>query len=438
MVLALPMARAAGRRRGSGVAVTAGAVLAALPMAAAQDPQEAEPQLERVPDGSISDGGEPAVEAEVKPDDENNETPAATTADPNAEALTVLLEAMKGSEEVAGGSGDSEKAPSEPEDLPAPAADAISTGEQATDEVQATTAAPPVTTAAPVATMDPPVEATLAPTKPALRGNDDSEGTVVKDSTTNESVGTVREYLNQGNPLILAGFAVICCFFLLLWSRKRRLASAGGSSGESAADKGSGTTSSSTKKIGSKVQYSRIDDQFQAESPFSRAHGDDDDYDDEEEDGFGQDRDKWDDWDPDDTPLTQGKASSSSAYAADPNPFASPVQSVHFPTASATASAAPAFKINPPPAQGRSGLHDVVLAPTGASPPATSVGSNSSSDSFEVVTDESAAAAAQYPLFPAPASKGSTKKAEEEKESVDDLFSVRTAALRLLLMMYCV
>jgi hypothetical protein len=247
-------------------------------------------------------------------------------------------------------------------------------------------------------------------TTPALRSN---SGPAIADAATEaETTGSVREYLNQGNPLLLGGLAALCCIFLLLWGRKRRLASRGegGAAADSGADVGA---TPAKKKISSKVQYSRIADQFEAESPFSRGRDDSDDYDDEDEDGFGQERDKWDDWEPEDS-------------AADPNPFAAPV-GLKFPAAPMSAPSpvvAPAFKISPPPVTPTAELQEIVVSSGVASPPADSVGSNSSSDSFEVVTDESAAAM-PHSLFPAPAKSLKKPEPEEKKQSVDDLFSVR-------------
>lgn len=311
----------------------------------------------------------------------------------------------------------------------------VTATEAPTDAVESTAAPVPVES-----TAQPPAERVTAmpvTTTPALRTNDDL---TISDATTSAGASaSVREYLNQGNPLLLAGLAAICCFFLLLWGRKRRLASlngggAGGSSGPATVDTGAGAVGATTAtKINSKVQYSRIDDQFEAESPFSRNHDDSDDYDDEVEDGFGQDRDKWDDWEPEDS-------------AADPNPFAAPVGLKFAPTPvtsaspPAVAASAPAFKLSPPPAASAPApdarsteLHEIVLSASATSPPANSVGSNSSSDSFEVVTEEPTAAS-PYPLFAAPAPAKSLKKPEpeEKKQSVDDLFSVRSLSVCVL------
>lgn len=298
----------------------------------------------------------------------------------------------------------------------------VSNVENAEKTIPTTVPVPVVTTAAVVPTMTEAVVPVIPETtKPALRSEKDP--TEVENATASEAV---KQYLDQGNPLILAGFAAICCFFLLLWARKRRLSSlsssdGGGSSGSAAVETGATAAGAPvTKKINSKVQYSRIDDHFEAESPFSKTHGEDsDDYDDEDEDGFGQDRDKWDDWEPEEAKASQ--------YDSDPNPFAAPVGVKFSAPKPAAPVEAPAFKLNPPPSvtsTASTPVREIELGATATSPPGNSVGSNSSSDSFEVVVDEPTASG--YPLFPAPASSlPKEEKKEEKKESVDDLFSVR-------------
>ncbi|KAG7392071.1 hypothetical protein PHYPSEUDO_002295 [Phytophthora pseudosyringae] len=232
-------------------------------------------------------------------------------------------------------------------------------------------------------------------TKPSLRTQDPA---VISDAATNDAAEThAPGYLSQGsNPLALLALAGICCVFLLAWGRKRR------SSGIST----SGTPGGATK--GPKVQYTQVPD----EQPFSHSQDDDDEYcDDYEEDTFANDRDNWDDW----------EGNSTQAQVSQLNPFV----------------AAPSAPRPMTPRQGNSSPRPLKLAQPLAAPPLqqqqqhaqpqeiaiaskgdllpSSVESNSSSDSFEVVTDEAHA--------PPTSNRGATADTENESEGVDDLFS---------------
>ncbi|ETN08430.1 hypothetical protein PPTG_12225 [Phytophthora nicotianae INRA-310] len=229
--------------------------------------------------------------------------------------------------------------------------------------------------------------------KPSLRTQDPA---VISDVVTNGAAETQAPgYLSQGsNPLVLVALAGFCCIFLLLWGRKRR----------SSAPTSSGTPGNTSLK-GPKVQYTQVPD----EQPFSHSQDDDDEYcDDYEEDTFANDRDNWDDW----------EGNSTQTQVPQLNPFIA-VPSAPRPTTPRQGNSSPnPFKITqplpPPPPQQNVQLQEISVAGKGDLLP-SSVESNSSSDSFEVVTDEAHA--------PPTSNRGVTAEAEKEDESVDDLFS---------------
>ncbi|GMF14296.1 unnamed protein product [Phytophthora lilii] len=248
-----------------------------------------------------------------------------------------------------------------------------------------------------VTELAPTAEAT---TKPSLRTEDPA---VISDAVTNNAAETQAPgYLSQGtNPLLLVVLAGICCIFLLLWGRKRR----------SGASTSSSTSSTSAK--GPKVQYTQVPD----EQPFSHSQDDDDEFcDDYEEDTFANDRDNWDDW----------EGSSTQAQTPQLNPFVAALSPARPTTPRRNSGNASPFisqPLSPPPQQQQQQhvpLQEVAIAGKGDLLP-SSVESNSSSDSFEVVTDEAHA--------PPLSSRGAAAaEAEKESESVDDLFSVPTSA----------
>lgn len=249
-------------------------------------------------------------------------------------------------------------------------------------------------------------------TKPLLRTDN---AAVVSDSST------LHSRLNQGNPLLLISFAVICCGFLILWVRKRKISSSGsGSSSDGSSGSSSGKGSS---KIASKVQYSRIENT--KESPF-------------EEDDDDDDRgDNWDDWEGGDMGRLSDEAHvttnayQSSLYA-HPNPFAASMVSPPESPELTAQPAPPQFRFAAPVALHQPPTPDYlseIVVSTGASATmsgvqkATSPGSNSSSDSYEVVTDDPVLLHSS----PFTSSKKSPSKPSEDadKQAEDDLFSVR-------------
>lgn len=272
---------------------------------------------------------------------------------------------------------------------------------------------PPVTPAAPVVieTTPPPV-ATLAVTaKPMLR----------TDSAVSNSA-TLHSRLNQGSPVLLLSFAVICCGFLLLWVRKRRAHDSTGSG-----DKSASATSSS------KVQYSRIENK--SESPFE----DNDDDGDESDDG------RWDDWEGgdmgrlSDEPHVATTAYQSSLYA-NPNPFAAAAASPPM-SPDVVAQSAPPLSLRSPftvaprlsaplsvDTYARELLVPDVAAPLAGSAH-TGPSSNSSSDSYEVVTDDPALLHSSPFTSSKAASPPSAlpfaDEADKQQDEADDLFSVR-------------
>lgn len=261
-------------------------------------------------------------------------------------------------------------------------------------------------------------------TKPLLRT--ENANAVVSDPST------LHSRLNQGNPLLLISFAVICCGFLILWVRKRKIHSSGGGGNGLSSDGGSGSGSGGkgSSKIASKVQYSRIENK--KESPFEE---DDDGDDDDDERG-----DNWDDWEGGDMGRLSDEAHvttnayQSSLYA-HPNPFAASMVSPPESPELVAQSAPPQFRFAAPAVHHQAAatpdyLSEIVVS-TGVSATttssdsqkATSPGSNSSSDSYEVVTDD--------PILlhssPFTSSKKSPPKPSEDadKQVEDDLFSVR-------------
>lgn len=251
-------------------------------------------------------------------------------------------------------------------------------------------------------------------TKPLLRTDN---AAVVSDSST------LHSRLNQGNPLLLISFAVICCGFLILWVRKRKISSSGsGSSSDGSSGSSSGKGSS---KIASKVQYSRIENT--KESPFEE-------YDDDDDDDRG---DNWDDWEGGDMGRLSDEAHvttnayQSSLYA-HPNPFAASMASPPESPELTAQPAPPQFRFAPPVALHQPPTPDYlseIVVSTGTSATtsgvqkATSPGSNSSSDSYEVVTDDPVLLHSS----PFTSSKKSPPKPSEDadKQAEDDLFSVR-------------
>ncbi|TYZ56999.1 hypothetical protein PybrP1_011352 [[Pythium] brassicae (nom. inval.)] len=280
------------------------------------------------------------------------------------------------------------------------------------------TAAPdvPVALATPQGTTAPPVATQLPPAtslKPMLRAADDT---------------ALHARLNQGSPLLLISFAVICCGFLLLWVRKRRAGDTVGVGPSSGSAKGS-----------SKVQYSRIDNN--KESPFEDG-GEDDDLDLDDDDRG----DNWDDWEGGhlaDEPHVTTTAYQTALYA-NPNPFAAAAGSASPPVSQSSlpqfqfggAPRLPAPESYRPPRSTSTELHlDVVVsAPAPAiGAPASSggagPGSNSSSDSYEVVTDDptlllSSPFTSSKALAAPRSSSAADAEAEKlQQEAEDDLFS---------------
>uniref|UniRef100_K3W606 Uncharacterized protein n=1 Tax=Globisporangium ultimum (strain ATCC 200006 / CBS 805.95 / DAOM BR144) TaxID=431595 RepID=K3W606_GLOUD len=243
-------------------------------------------------------------------------------------------------------------------------------------------------------------------TKPLLR----TENAAVADSSA------LRSHLNQGSPLLLVSFAAICCVFLIMWVRKRKYNGSGGG----ATDGGVSEGGSSSKKITSKVQYSRIENDH--ENIFANSAEDD-----EEEDEFENDNNKWDDWEGDMGRLSDEGPVTTNAYNAslyaNPNPFAAaPVASSYHSPEHST----PKFHLNPPPSSHTPELHDILVSSSASASTSkeTGPGSNSSSDSYEVVTDDpvllhSSPFTSSKKKSPGKPSEGDSEKQAEE----DDLFS---------------
>ncbi|KAG1698503.1 hypothetical protein DVH05_015042 [Phytophthora capsici] len=266
----------------------------------------------------------------------------------------------------------------EEQDIPAPT-QVVEVTEIPTTEAPTTKASNEPQTTKPAA-----VETTTAP---SLRTQ---EPEIISDAVTNDAANTQAPgYLSQGtNPLVLVVLAGICCIFLFVWGRKRR------SSLVSNPSKPGGTGSK-----GPKVQYTPVPD----EQPFSHSQDDDDEYcDDYEEDSFANDRDNWDDW----------EGNSTQNQASQLNPFVAP-PAVPRPTIPRQSPISPkssnVTKPLTPSLQQQQHL-EIAIAGKGDLLPSRSVESNSSSDSFEVVTDE-----AHVPH--------SVTGDSEKEESIDDLFS---------------
>ncbi|DAZ97870.1 TPA: hypothetical protein N0F65_003297 [Lagenidium giganteum] len=263
---------------------------------------------------------------------------------------------------------------------------------------------PPVTTA-PLTTM--PVE-TMAPatTVPALR----------TETTSLQSSSSLTDVVNKVNAPVMIAIGALCCVFLLVWGRKRKYGTAMASAGADSAISADGFTSAPTTSgpsgssgssagattVKSKVQYSRIDnpedeDEEYGDGDFVNAgsHG-------------GQDR--WEDWEGDleeaepvkpvSTPQRIATPPSSSSGRS--QPAEAPLISLSPP--SSTTSRAP--MLHPPrSAAPASGLHDVLLVDHSTPALGSSQASNSSNDSFEVISHDK----------PSPEAV--------EKQTEDDLFS---------------
>ncbi|KAK1929211.1 hypothetical protein P3T76_015339 [Phytophthora citrophthora] len=221
-------------------------------------------------------------------------------------------------------------------------------------------------------------------TTPSLRTQ---EPEIISDAVTNDAANTQAPgYLSQGtNPLVLVVLGGICCIFLFVWGRKRR---------SSLISSPSKPGSAGSK--GPKVQYTPVPD----EQPFSHSQDDDDEYcDDYEEDSFANDRDNWDDW----------EGNSTQNQASQLNPFVAPPAAPRPTTPRQSPSSPKSFNLTkplaPPPQH-----QEIAIEGKGDLLPSRSVESNSSSDSFEVVTDETHAPHV-------------VTADTEKEESVDDLFS---------------
>ncbi|KAF1328209.1 hypothetical protein FI667_g7077, partial [Globisporangium splendens] len=289
------------------------------------------------------------------------------------------------------------------EETPTPASAAMS---ETPKEEPAPTSKPEATALTLTPTATPSMTPEPIATKPLLR----TENAAVADSSA------LRNRLNQGSPLLLVSFAAICCVFLILWVRKRKYSSSGGG----ATDGGVSDSSGSSKKITSKVQYSRIENDH--ENIFANSAEDD-----EEEDDFENDNNKWDDWEGDMGRLSDEGPVTTNAYNAslyaNPNPFAAaPVAaSYHSPEHST-----PQFHLNPPPSSHAPELHDILVsssAPASTSKE-TGPGSNSSSDSYEVVTDDPVLLHSSPFTSSKKKSPGKPSDEDSEKQTEeDDLFS---------------
>ncbi|KAG2766859.1 hypothetical protein Pcac1_g21807 [Phytophthora cactorum] len=321
---------------------------------------------------------------------------------PNAEALELVTEAPTAAPitaQVAAIQG--EKVVSPPKEEKSTLNLGNTTGNEEKDAPAPTQVAEPLTTEAPTTEIPTePLPQTTEPvaivdtaTRPSLRTQDPA---VISDAVTNGAAETqALGYLSQGsNPLVMVALAGFCCIFLLLWGRKRR----------SSSPSSSGTPGNTSSK-GPKVQYTQVPD----EQPFSHSQEDDDEYcDDYEEDTFANDRDNWDDWD----------GNSTQTQVAQLNPFIAAPSAPRSTTPRQGNSSPRPFKLTQPlpapPPQQHVQVHEIAITGKGFMP-SSSVESNSSSDSFEVVTDEAHA--------PPTSSRDATAETEKEAESVDDLFS---------------
>ncbi|GMF48632.1 unnamed protein product [Phytophthora fragariaefolia] len=285
------------------------------------------------------------------------------------------------------------KAPIEPETTqPVATEPPVTNAPTELETTQPVTTEPPVTNAPGEPETTQPAAIVEVTTKPSLRTQDPA---VISEAVTNDAVDAhAPGYSDQGtNPLVLAALAGICCIFLLLWGRKRR----------SSTTTSVGASGSANSK-GPKVAYTQVPD----EQPFSHSQDDDDDEfcDDYEEDTFANDRDNWDEW--------EGNTTQTQVYQL--NPFVAAVPCAPRPVSPRQNKLrGQPLPPPPPPSQQHAQLKEIAIASKGDLLP-SSVESNSSSDSFEVVTD-----------VPPTSSRGATAAAEKESESVDDLFSVRVA-----------
>ncbi|KAG7399518.1 hypothetical protein PHYBOEH_008643 [Phytophthora boehmeriae] len=336
-------------------------------------------------------GGEDLVTAAPSPTtisdsleaDKNAEALILVTTSPPVEPLATPLVAPTGKEgeeamenlqedapvEIAGGNSDGKN------ETPAPTQVLQTTAPVATESVAPIEQLPETTE--PAATPE-------TTNKPSLRTQDP---VVISDAVTNDAAKSHSPgYLDQSsNPLLLVVLAGICCVFLFVWGRKRRLG-------------GSSIASGGNSSKGPKVEYSQVPD----EQPFSHSQDDDDEYcDDYEEDTFANDRDNWDDW----------EGSSPQVQESQLNPFASPPRSTT--PYQARNPFQPTQPLSPPPTphQEHTPLEIAGASKDGTLP--SGVESNSSSDSFEVVSDE----------VSIPPSSSHGADVEKESESVDDLFS---------------
>ncbi|CAI5727729.1 unnamed protein product [Peronospora farinosa] len=235
----------------------------------------------------------------------------------------------------------------------------------------------------PTQTMEP-VKIVAATTEPSLRTE---EPAVTLETVTNDDAKTqANGYMqHSNNPLVFVALAAICCIFLFVWGHKRRLGATSSSS-----------TSDGTSPKGHKVQYTKVPDEQLSSQDYDNEYCDD--Y---EEDTFTNDRDDWDDWEGDSTQIQL-------------NPFAAaPSAPPLNPLRQSNPSPYKLTQPLPPPPQQHAQFQESVVANIGDMLFST-VESNSSSDSFEVVTDVIQAS----PI----SSHDAVANAEKENESVDDLF----------------
>ncbi|GLE02892.1 hypothetical protein PINS_up011756 [Pythium insidiosum] len=223
---------------------------------------------------------------------------------------------------------------------------------------------------------------TLAPTKrPNIRVPEDEtpapRGSLPSANTSSLS-GRTRSALGGANPAFFVGFAALCMAFMALWaSRRRRTDGDGGMSGmttTSSHESGAAKEANNAASTASAGKYSRIENR--SEDPFDEE--DDDSFE------YGARTGDWDDWegetddhdDRDDTrQLTKGMSSSSSSSPSAVLPSYAP-QSVSL-----------SLSPSPPPSQRRdtegSRLKEILLSDSPQK--STSVASNSSNESFEVL-----------------------------------------------------
>ncbi|CAI5730042.1 unnamed protein product [Peronospora destructor] len=232
-----------------------------------------------------------------------------------------------------------------------------------------------------------PATIVAATTKPFLRTEEPAVTleTITKDDARKQATGYMQQ---SNNPLVFVALVAICCIFLFVWGRKRRSGATSNSS-----------TSDGTSPKGLKIQYTKVPD----EQPSSHSQDYNNEYCDEyEEDTFTNDRDNWDDWEGDSTQTQL-------------NPFA---EAPNDPRSTPLRRSNPShYKLTqplPPPLQQHAQFQESVVATKG-DVLLSSVESNSSSDSFEVVTDVIQA--------PPRSSHSAVASAEKESEGVDDLFN---------------